>query len=45
MGMRTAWVRVGLYGLKTPEPVSDIETPDVTVDSLAHLAAILLDSG
>lgn len=45
MGMRSAWVRVGLYGLESPEPVSDIETPDLTVDSLAHLAAILLDSG
>jgi HAD superfamily hydrolase (TIGR01549 family) len=42
MGMRTAWVRVGLYGLESPEPVSDIETPDLTVDSLAHLAAILV---
>jgi putative hydrolase of the HAD superfamily len=42
MGMRTAWVRVGLYGLESPEPVSDIETPDLAVDSLAHLAAVLL---
>jgi len=45
MGMRTAWVRVGLYGLESPEPVSDIETPDLTVDSLAHLAQILLGDG
>ncbi len=42
LGMYTAWVRVGLYGLERPEPVPDIETPDLTVGSLAHLAAILL---
>ena len=44
LGMHTAWVRVGLYGLERPEPVSDIETPDLTVGSLGELAAILLGS-
>jgi len=42
MGMYTAWVRAGLYGRDSPEPVSDIETPDLTVESLPHLAAMLL---
>jgi HAD superfamily hydrolase (TIGR01549 family) len=44
-GMYTAWVRTGLFGTEGPEPASDIETPDVTVASLRHLADILLGDG
>jgi HAD superfamily hydrolase (TIGR01549 family) len=44
-GMYTAWVRAGLYGREGHPPTSDIETPDLIVDSLAELAAILLGNG
>jgi HAD superfamily hydrolase (TIGR01549 family) len=45
LGMYTAWVRVGLYGLEGPEPAADIEMADLTVRSLADLADILLGTG
>jgi hypothetical protein len=40
--MYTAWVRAGLYGREGHAPTSDLDTPDLIVDSLAELAAILL---
>ena len=45
LGMRTALVRAGLYGREGHAPTSEIETPEVTVNSLAELAAILLGNG
>jgi HAD superfamily hydrolase (TIGR01549 family) len=45
VGMYTAWVRTGLFALEGPEPASDIETPDVIVGSLPHLATVLLGNG
>jgi HAD superfamily hydrolase (TIGR01549 family) len=44
-GMYTAWVRAGLYGREGHAPTSDLDTPDLIVDSLAELAAILLSTG